>query len=58
MGNEATMAGLELKPSRAVWDWTALESDEPTKSLNYKWWLLELLPIKHLTYKDATHTYW
>jgi hypothetical protein len=57
MGNEAIMAGLYLKPSRVEWNWQALRDDPLTDSLNWKWGILELLPIRHLTYKDKTNTW-
>jgi hypothetical protein len=58
MGNEAIVAGLRLKPSEVVWNWRALKNDPVSSSINWKCWPLEILPIKRLTYKDETSTWW
>ncbi|KAF8879243.1 hypothetical protein BD779DRAFT_1612913 [Infundibulicybe gibba] len=58
MGNETTMARLELRPSRAVQDWEKLKEDRPTESLSFIWWILELFPLKYLSYKNTSGTRW
>ncbi|KAJ7715230.1 hypothetical protein B0H16DRAFT_1230379, partial [Mycena metata] len=58
MENEATSAGLRLRPRKSggEWNWDELEKDKGYESLNAFWGLLELLTIRHLTYKDADGT--
>ncbi|KAF8878539.1 hypothetical protein BD779DRAFT_1447603 [Infundibulicybe gibba] len=58
MGNEAMSAGLDLAPSGVAWNWKELEVDRPTESLSFMWRILEVLPLKHLSYKDADTTHW
>ncbi|KAF8878543.1 hypothetical protein BD779DRAFT_1554299 [Infundibulicybe gibba] len=50
MGNEAMSAGLDLAPSEIAWNWNELEVDRPTESLSFMWRILEVLPLKHLSY--------
>ncbi|KAF8885150.1 hypothetical protein BD779DRAFT_1442656 [Infundibulicybe gibba] len=56
MGREAMMAGLDLLPSKTVWDWDTLKRDRPTESLSLVWRILEIVPVKHLSYKDKNST--
>ncbi|TFK31276.1 hypothetical protein BDQ12DRAFT_619143 [Crucibulum laeve] len=58
MGNEAITAGLDLKPSKVLWDWKSLREDMPTKSLGSVWWLAEFLPMNFLAYTGIRKTYW
>ncbi|KAF8878545.1 hypothetical protein BD779DRAFT_1447593 [Infundibulicybe gibba] len=58
MGNEAMMAGLDLRPSRAIWNWETLRNDRPTGSLDFVWWILELFPFKRLSYTSGSSTCW
>ncbi|KAF8870032.1 hypothetical protein BD779DRAFT_623270 [Infundibulicybe gibba] len=57
MGNEAVAAGLNLNPSRAVWNLDALKEDQPTESLSLAWRALEVYPFKQLSYKDLDSTH-
>jgi hypothetical protein len=56
MANESMMAGLELKASRVEWNWEDLKEAVPSDSLKRGWWLAEYLPLKRLTYNNATMT--
>ena len=56
MANEASIAGLRLKASKTSWDPSKPLEAPNNNSLTWCWWLLELLPIKRLTYKSATAT--
>jgi hypothetical protein len=55
MENEAASAGLRLKPREngGRWKLEELREDHGHESLQgFWWWLMEHLPIKHLTYND------
>ncbi|KAF9239485.1 hypothetical protein BU15DRAFT_46631 [Melanogaster broomeanus] len=52
MRSQAIAAGLDLKPADVMWKVDDLEK-EITPSLDLPWWLLELLPIKHLLYCNS-----
>jgi len=56
MGNEAMIAGLNLRSSTVEWKWEELKQSRPTPSLTAAWKLLEYLPFERLTYEDATKT--
>jgi hypothetical protein len=59
MGNEAFIAGLRLRPTRFEWDWDKLRGSKPKESLTLPWRLLEILPVRRLTYiKKASHTWY
>lgn len=58
MGNEARFSGLRLRPSKVQWDWSALSNTKPTESLNIIWKIIEILPIKRLTYTGGQDTTW
>jgi hypothetical protein len=58
MGNEATLAGLKLRPSRVEWKWEELENTKPTESLNPVWYFFEILPFKKLSYGGAKKYNW
>ncbi|KAJ7671196.1 hypothetical protein B0H17DRAFT_898654, partial [Mycena rosella] len=52
MENEATSAGLRLKPRKAgEWNISGVQ-EKPHESLRGFWRLIEYLPLKRLTYKD------
>jgi hypothetical protein len=56
MRNEAIMAGLILHPTDIDWKTEDLER-RPERSLKLGWWLMELLPVRRLSYgiKDVTN---
>ncbi|KAJ6632380.1 hypothetical protein B0H10DRAFT_2159626 [Mycena sp. CBHHK59/15] len=60
METESTSAGLRLRPRKAKdaihWNWTQLRNEDAHESLSKFWWLIELLPIKRLSYRDADTT--
>lgn len=58
MGNEATLAGLKLRPSRVEWKWEELENTKPTESLKPVWYFFEILPFKTLSYGGAKKYIW
>ncbi|KAK7060117.1 hypothetical protein VNI00_000881 [Paramarasmius palmivorus] len=51
MATEASKAGLILTPFALNWD-EVRKTDKINKSLTGFWYLLEILPIKRLTYRD------
>ncbi|KAJ7694671.1 hypothetical protein B0H17DRAFT_931628, partial [Mycena rosella] len=55
MENEATLAGLRLRPRTdgGAWNMMDLEKDHMHESLKGGWWLLEGLPWSHLSFKTA-----
>ncbi|KZP19863.1 hypothetical protein FIBSPDRAFT_743247 [Athelia psychrophila] len=55
MRNEAIMAGLHLKAADINWKFTDQECDR-TPSLGFFWKILELIPIKRLSYKEHHST--
>ncbi|KAJ6570950.1 hypothetical protein DFH09DRAFT_916844, partial [Mycena vulgaris] len=54
MENEATSAGLRLRPRAAGgrWNMSELHQDDVHESLQGFWQLIEHIPLKRLTYKD------
>ncbi|KAJ6551275.1 hypothetical protein B0H19DRAFT_950644, partial [Mycena capillaripes] len=52
MENEATLAGLRLKPraSGGAWNMAELGQDDLHESLKGPWWLAEYLPVQRLSY--------
>jgi hypothetical protein len=55
MSYETISAGLRLNASNVDWKWDQL--DQVNESLTFIWRLLEYLPVKRLTYRDAdSHT--
>ncbi|KAF8160440.1 hypothetical protein K438DRAFT_1859750, partial [Mycena galopus ATCC 62051] len=56
MENEATSAGLRLRPRKTggAWNWSDLRNDKAHESLSALWWPVELLPVTHLSFKNAT----
>ena len=55
MSYETITAGLRLHANKLDWKWDQL--DQVNESLTFIWRLLEYLPVKRLTYKDAdSHT--
>lgn len=55
MENEATSAGLRLRPRKTGggWDWKHLREDEAHESLTGFWSLVEQLPVSRLSYRNA-----
>ncbi|KAK7025539.1 hypothetical protein VNI00_015892 [Paramarasmius palmivorus] len=53
MTREAAATGLLLTPSSTKWSKTTKDVHE---SMNALWRILEILPIKRLSYKNGTHT--
>ena len=49
MTYEASGCGLRIPPFTEEW-----KSVQPSVSLTWIWWMLELLPIPHLSYQDRT----
>jgi hypothetical protein len=58
MENEAITAGLRLKPRpfEDGWNIDKIQKDKITESLFGCWWILEIFPIKRLTYHDSEST--
>ncbi|KAJ7683886.1 hypothetical protein B0H17DRAFT_1073503, partial [Mycena rosella] len=56
MENEAASAGLRLRPRKTggAWNWKDLRNDKAYESLTVLWRPVELLPVKRLSFKDAT----
>ncbi|KAJ7135227.1 hypothetical protein C8R43DRAFT_1089511 [Mycena crocata] len=56
MENEAMSAGLRLRPRKTggAWNWNDLRNDKTHESLNAVWRPVEVLPIKRLSFKNAT----
>lgn len=55
MRAEASLKGLQLKPSVVMWKIEGL--DKPiTPPLNLRWWLLEILPFQRLCYNNTSRT--
>ncbi|KAJ7485650.1 hypothetical protein FB451DRAFT_1027683 [Mycena latifolia] len=54
MENEATLAGLRLRPRAAgnAWNMSDLRTDDVHESLKGFWKLVEHLPVRRLSYKD------
>ncbi|KAJ7140763.1 hypothetical protein C8R44DRAFT_692685 [Mycena epipterygia] len=52
MENEATAAGLHLKPRDQVWNWHSLENDAPVESLKGPSWILETIPLTRSKYNE------
>ncbi|KAJ7847939.1 hypothetical protein B0H14DRAFT_2307890, partial [Mycena olivaceomarginata] len=51
MENEATSAGLHLRPRVEVWKWEEIKRDKPIESLKgLFWWFLESIPLPRSTY--------
>jgi hypothetical protein len=55
MENEATSAGLRLsrRESGGGWDWDILRADKPHNSMSRVWSIVEWIPFKRLTFKNA-----
>ncbi|KAI9459365.1 hypothetical protein HD554DRAFT_2029278 [Boletus coccyginus] len=57
MRSQAIAAGLEMEPGDVMWKIDDLNK-RITRSLHLSWWLLELLPLKHLLYYNSDrHTF-
>ncbi|KAJ7469019.1 hypothetical protein FB451DRAFT_368484 [Mycena latifolia] len=56
MENEAASAGLRLRPRKTggAWNWNDLRNDKTHESLKSLWRPMELLPLKRLSFKNAT----
>ena len=55
MRGEASLKGLQLKPSVVMWKVEDL--DKPiTPPLNLWWWMLEMLPLRRLCYNNTSRT--
>ncbi|KAL4077564.1 hypothetical protein J3A83DRAFT_4086971 [Scleroderma citrinum] len=55
MRGEASLAGLQLKPSVVMWKIDDLDQ-RITHPLNPGWWILEALPLQHLCYNNTNRT--
>ncbi|KAG1886077.1 hypothetical protein F4604DRAFT_1724477 [Suillus subluteus] len=57
MREEAFEAGLLLNPPKVAFTSEDLKEPKITNSLTLRWWLLEMLPIRHLRYNNSNqHT--
>ncbi len=55
LANQGRQAGLKLTPSSAIGEWSQLKATQEG-SMGRFWPFYEILPSKHLTYKDTTST--
>ncbi|KAG1835413.1 hypothetical protein DFJ58DRAFT_735524 [Suillus subalutaceus] len=53
MREEALEAGLLLHPPKVAFKYEDLEAPKTNDSLTFRWWLLELLPIRRLCYNNS-----
>ncbi|KAJ6473496.1 hypothetical protein DFH09DRAFT_1266640, partial [Mycena vulgaris] len=55
MENEATSAGLRLRTRETggAWNWKVLRDDKPHHSMTPGWSIVEAIPFKRLTYRNA-----
>ncbi len=56
MVNQSSIVGLDVTPSNIKWDEARLRTMKPTNSMKWYYRILEIFPIRRLTYRDGAST--